>query len=130
MINETRFGSVTALQEEIARLQEQIKQLQTNRGPLSNYPNQTLSRELSSSHQLCREMYYSNASLWRELYTLKNTNQRLQKEMKLLLDVMSRIFRGESNPLTEEVLTSLTHITTDLIDRNCYSSIVLFPLPC
>ena len=124
VINETRFGSVTALQEEVARLQEQIKQLQTSHSVISSYPNQTLSRELSASHQLCREMYYSNAGLWRELYTLRNTNKRLQKELKLLLDVMNRIYKGESNPLTDEYLTSLTHITTDLLDRNCYSSIV------
>lgn len=123
MINETRFGSVTALQEEIVRLQEQVKQLQESRGVYSVHSNQSLTHELSLSHQMCCDMYYRNADLWRELYTLQKAYSRLQREVKVVLDSLERK-NQEGSDGANEYVSSLIHIATHLVNKNSYSTIV------
>ena len=121
MVNEVRFGSVAALQEEILRLQHQIKELQNNREVVWTQGNQSLAKELSYCHQMCCELYYSNASLWKELYSSRKAYGHLQNELKILLERMG----GE-----DENLTALMHITSELLEKSCYSTVVMGLLIC
>lgn len=115
MVNELRFGSVTALQEEILRLQQEVRLLQQGNRVVGD--GKTLSAELSSCHKMCNEMCVSNASLWRELLSLQQAYSRLKNELKMIVNSVGKDDNEEMKPLI-----GLVH---ELVNKNCYSSTVL-----
>lgn len=114
MVNELRFGSVTALQEEILRLQQEVRLLQQGKRIVGD--GKTLSAELSSCHKMCNEMCISNASLWRELLFSQQAYSRLKNELKMIVKSMEKDDNEDTKPLI-----NLVH---ELVNKNCYSSTV------
>ena len=124
VINEIRFGNVTSLQEEIVRLQQQIVELQSQERNQSIESGRSLSQKLRACHQMCREMYYTNASLWGEVNSLKQSYTHLQVEMKIVLDLLERVRKGEGLEMNEYI-SMINHIIKELLYQNDFSSIVL-----
>ena len=89
-MNEVRFGSVAALQAEIARLQAQLQQVSHSN---DSRVSVQLMRELVSAHRSASEMYVQNAELWHHLHGLQESILRLRCELRTQHDVCERLSR-------------------------------------
>ena len=90
VVNEVRFGSVAALQAEIARLQTQLQQVSHLD---DSHVSVQLMKELVSAHRSASEMYIQNAELWRQLHGLQTSILRLRCELRTQHDVCERLSR-------------------------------------
>ena len=92
--------------------------------------------ELSKCNKMCSEMYYMNASLWREYYSLQQHYTHLQCELKLLLSLIERkknssrllIVVNSIDDDNQSTYQLLLQIITELLNEKESQSNVLFLL--
>ena len=92
--------------------------------------------ELSKCNKMCSEMYYMNASLWREYYSLQQHYTHLQCELKLLLSLIERkknssrllIVVNSIDDDNQSTYQLLLQIITELLNEKESQSNVLYYL--
>ena len=117
VVNEVRFGSVAALQQEITRLQQELRQLRSSH-PVADSPSFSsyLLKELSVCNRTCSEMYCTVASLLRELNGMKDSYARLRNELRMKENVVDRMTKGEFD--SDEYVQSLKSTVNSLLRQN------------
>lgn len=118
VVNEVRFGSVAALQQEIAKLQQELQQLRSSRA-VADSPGFSayLLRELARCHQTCSEMYCRTASLLRERNGWRESVERLRNELRTKEEVVQRAMQGAAKG-AEEYVRSLKSTVRTLLRQN------------
>ena len=117
VVNEVRFGSVAALQQEIAKLQQELQQMRASRS-VSDSPGFSayLLRELALCNQTCSELYCRTASLVRERNGWSESVARLRNELRTKEDVMQRVLSGTAG--ADEYVKSLKSTVQSLLRLN------------
>ena len=118
VVNEVRFGSVAALQQEIVKLQQELQQLRSSRA-VADSPGFSayLLRELARCHQTCSEMYCRTASLLRERNGWRESVERLRNELRTKEEVVQRAMQGAAKG-AEEYVRSLQSTVRTLLRQN------------
>ncbi|CBK19677.2 uncharacterized protein [Blastocystis hominis] len=117
VVNEVRFGSVAALQQEIAKLQQELQQCRSSRA-VSDSPGFSayLLRELARCNQTCSELYCRVASLVRERNGWRDSVARLRNELRTKEEVMERRMDGVVEP--DDYVKSLKSTVQTLLRQN------------
>lgn len=117
VVNEVRFGSVAALQQEIAKLQQELQQCRSSRS-VSDSPGFSayLLRELARCNQTCSELYCRVASLVRERNGWRESVARLRNELRTKEEVMRRMMSGAMEP--DDYVKSLKSTVQTLLRQN------------
>ena len=124
VVNEVRFGSIAALQQEIARLQQELYQLRSSH-PVADSPgfSSYLLKELSACNRSCSEMYCTVASLLRELNGMKDSYARLRNELRTKEGVVDRMMKGVLE--NDEYVQSLKSTVNSLLRQNLNGNTVV-----